>query len=139
MYGAGQHIFRKFFISPHCVVYPQYFAIPPSCREYFRDRPRGEFLTRGAALSSQGGNNGGGAGGGGRTAAESRDGRGGATAGGHDYGSNQRYMAAAASQAARLGRNLSSEKLVSQPEQQQRQRHPTILRKSEFRDQLILQ
>jgi hypothetical protein len=48
-------------------------------------------------------------------------------------------MAAAASQAARLGRNLSSEKLVSQPEQQQRQRHPTILRKSEFRDQLILQ
>jgi hypothetical protein len=48
-------------------------------------------------------------------------------------------MAAAASQAARLGRNLSSEKLVSQPEQQQRQRHPTILRKSEFRDQLISQ
>jgi hypothetical protein len=39
---------------------------------------------------------------------------------------------AAASQAARLGRNLSSEKLVGQPEQQQqqRQRNPTILRKS---------
>jgi hypothetical protein len=63
------------------------------------------------------------------------EGRGGASSGGHgDYGSSQRYMAvAAASQAARLGRNLSSEKLVGQPEQQQqqqRQRNPTILRKS---------
>ncbi len=62
------------------------------------------------------------------------EGRGGASSGGHgDYGSSQRYMAvAAASQAARLGRNLSSEKLVGQQEQQQqqRQRNPTILRKS---------
>ena len=115
------------------------------CREYFRDRPRGEFLTRGAALSSQGG--GGNVGNAGRTTGvEGRggDGRGAAGGGGHnDYGSAQRYMAvAAASQAARLGRNLSSEKLGNgggggggqseQQQQQQRQRNPTILRKSEF-------
>ena len=82
-------------------------------REYFRDRPRGEFLTRGAALSSQSG--GGGAGRSAGVETRGGDGRGatGGAGGGHsDYGSTQRYMAvAAASQAARLGRNLSSEKL----------------------------
>jgi hypothetical protein len=43
-------------------------------------------------------------------------------------------MASTSSQAARLGRNLSNEKLVNQqPEQQQqRQRNPTILRKSKW-------
>merc|ERR1712054_86986 len=96
-------------------------------REYYRDRPRGEFLTRGAALSSQAQqantsqvgshpNN--------RTSHEPTYG---ATRRQHDQ--HNQYMAGAqAAQVqhaqARIGRNVSNEKIG-----QQERRNPTILRK----------
>ena len=122
------------------VMYDKKYAMDSDYREYYRDRPRGEFLTRGAALSSQqsaaaanvaaraaavgqhpteptyGVTGGGRRGGGGQP-------------GGHDL-THAQYQQVAAGQhaqhaaaAARLGRNVSNEK-ISTP------RNPTILRKS---------
>ena len=115
------------------VMYDKKYAMDSDYREYYRDRPRGEFLTRGAALSSQQ-----------SVASQQRHeptyGSTGAgrrqqqqQQAGHDMGHHQ-YQQVAAGQhaaqhaaAARLGRNVSSEK-ISQS------RNPTILRKSKFSD-----
>ena len=100
-------------------------------REYYRDRPRGEFLTRGAALSSQAQQVNTGQVGTHQPSRTTHEPTYGATRRQpqpHDQHSN--YMSGAqAAQAqhvqARLGRNISSEKIG-----QQERRNPTILRKS---------
>merc|ERR1719500_2692859 len=97
-------------------MYNKKFSMDSDYREYYRDRPRGEFLTRGAALSSQ-------------QPATHRD----------FPGEQRRYAAAPGGQPAqqqqgsgqqgsRIGRNLSSEKLGSSGQENLR-RNPTILRK----------
>jgi len=118
------------------VMYNKKYSMDSDYREYYRDRPRGEFLTRGAALSSQ--------------AQQVSTGQVGAhpssrTSHEPTYGATRRqphdqhsqYMSGAQAQAqaqaaqaaqhaqARLNRNISSEKIG----QQQERRNPTILRK----------
>merc|ERR1719500_496216 len=95
-------------------MYNKKFSMDSDYREYYRDRPRGEFLTRGAALSSQ-------------QPPSHRD----------FPGEQRRYAAPGGQQAqqqgsgqqgSRIGRNLSSEKLGSGGQENLR-RNPTILRK----------
>ena len=118
------------------VMYDKKYAMDSDYREYYRDRPRGEFLTRGAALSSQ--QSAAAANVAARAAAVGQHppeptygsvqggGRRGGGGGQHDL-THAQYQQVAAGQhaaaAARLGRNVSSEK-ISTP------RNPTILRKS---------
>merc|ERR1719278_968343 len=98
-------------------MYNKKFSMDSDYREYYRDRPRGEFLTRGAALSSQQ-----------------------QPPGHREFPGEQRRYAApgggqqaqqqqgSAQQGSRIGRNLSSEKLGSSGQENLR-RNPTILRK----------
>ena len=104
------------------VMYDKKYSMDSDYREYYRDRPRGEFLTRGAALSSQAGA--------GPVAGSSR-----ATAHEPTYGTSaarrpqaelsqpQYQQVSSTAVAARIGRNASSEKIATA-------RNPTILRKS---------
>ena len=107
----------------------EHHSVKKLFREYYRDRPRGEFLTRGAALSSQA-----------QQVSTGQVGNHPTSRGSHEptYGTTRRqthdphsqYMSGAQVQAAqhaqaRLGRNVSSEKIG-----QQERRNPTILRKS---------
>ena len=105
-------------------MYDKKYSLDSDYREYYRDRPRGEFLTRGAALSSQAG-----------------AGPGGGRPAGHEgtYGSSAAsrrqqpeisgaqsgpgYQQVSSTAVARIGRNASSEKIATA-------RNPTILRKS---------
>ena len=85
------------------VMYDKKYSMDSDYREYYRDRPRGEFLTRGAALSSQ------------QSGTVRRQ--------QHDLAQPQ-YQQVSSSAVARIGRNASSEKIATA-------RNPTILRKSE--------
>ena len=102
-------------------MYDKKYSLDSDYREYYRDRPRGEFLTRGAALSSQSGA--------GAAAGASR-----AAAHEPTYGSSgtrrqqaelsqPQYQQVSSTAVARIGRNASSEKIATA-------RNPTILRKS---------
>ena len=105
------------------VMYDKKYSMDSDYREYYRDRPRGEFLTRGAALSSQAG-------------AVAGAGAGSSRAAAHEptYGSSAarrpqaeltqpQYQQVSSTAVARIGRNASSEKIAAT-------RNPTILRKS---------
>ena len=106
------------------IMYDKKYSMDSDYREYYRDRPRGEFLTRGAALSSQAG-----AGpGGGRPAGH--EGTYGSSAAGRRQQpeisgaqSGPGYQQVSSTAVARIGRNASSEKIATA-------RNPTILRKS---------
>jgi len=99
-------------------MYNKKFSMDSDYREYYRDRPRGEFLTRGAALSSQQ-----------PPPAAHRDfpGEQRRYAGGQG-GGQQAQQQGGGQQGSRIGRNLSSEKLGGGGQENLR-RNPTILRK----------
>ena len=104
-------------------MYDKKYSMDSDYREYYRDRPRGEFLTRGAALSSQAGP------GQGSSRAAAHEATYGSLAGRRqqaDISQSQPqpgYQQVSSTAVARIGRNASSEKIATA-------RNPTILRKS---------
>jgi len=109
------------------VMYNKKYSMDSDYREYYRDRPRGEFLTRGAALSSQAQQANTGQVGSHPNNRTSHEPTYGATRRQHDQ--HNQYMSGAQTAQvqhaqARIGRNVSNEKIG-----QQERRNPTILRK----------
>ena len=101
-------------------MYDKKYSMDSDYREYYRDRPRGEFLTRGAALSSQAGPGGPGTS---RAAHEPTYGSSGASRRPQPDLAQPQYQQVSSTAIARIGRNASSEKIATA-------RNPTILRKS---------